>query len=191
MFARPLKLTLFLAWALSFSASVAAMSFLPGCASSRVQENAALSNKRSRFADKIVVKKSQRRLYLMRDDKPFRTYKISLGGNPVGHKRYQGDNRTPEGRYTIDWRKPNSQFYKALHISYPSWKDRLAAEKRGWHPGGAIMIHGEPPVRGGDRDLHDLIRKQDWTQGCIAVSNMAIDEIWGYTIDGTPIEILP
>ncbi len=191
MSARPLKLTLFLLWGLSLSASVAAMSFLPGCASNRAQETAAEDKAKPLFADRIIVKKSQRRLYLMHDGKPFRTYKISLGTNPVGPKRYRGDNRTPEGRYTIDWRKPNSRFYRALHISYPSWKDRVEAEKKGLNPGGAIMIHGEPPVRGGQYDLHDLVRKQDWTQGCIAVSNMAIDEIWGYTMNGTPIEILP
>ena len=120
----------------------------------------------------------------------FRTYRVSLGTNPEGHKERQGDNRTPEGRYTIDWRNPRSNFYKALHISYPNFNDRISAQRRGWHPGGAIMIHGEP---NGARLAHlrDAVRGEDWTQGCIAVSNLAVDEIWQYVTDGTPIEILP
>jgi len=153
-------------------------------------EPSAPSRASALFADQIVVKKGQRRLYLMRDGKPIRTYRISLGIEPVGHKERQGDNRTPEGRYHINWRNPNSQFYKALSISYPNQQDRLRAARYGWSPGGDIMIHGEPR-RGGDGPLRDLVRAEDWTQGCIAVSNLAIDEIWRYTVDGTPIEILP
>jgi murein L,D-transpeptidase YafK len=174
---------------LCLSSSVAAMSVLPGCASNRATE-VSQPGRRAYFADKIVVKKGQRRLYLMRDGKPFRTYRVSLGTNPEGHKERQGDNRTPEGRYTIDWRNPRSNFYKALHISYPNFNDRISAQRRGWHPGGAIMIHGEP---NGARLAHlrDAVRGEDWTQGCIAVSNLAVDEIWQYVTDGTPIEILP
>jgi murein L,D-transpeptidase YafK len=172
------------------SGSVAAMSVLPGCAAQRAQEPTEPVVRGGHFADKILVKKSQRRLYLMRDGKPFRTYRVSLGIEPEGHKQRQGDNRTPEGRYTISGRNARSNFYKALHISYPNLEDRLEAARRGWDPGGAIMIHGEPrSVR--FAHVRDAIREEDWTQGCIAVSNIAVDEIWRYVGDGTPIEILP
>jgi murein L,D-transpeptidase YafK len=134
--------------------------------------------------DRILVKKSERRLYLMQGDKPFRAYRISLGYQPTGHKRYQGDGRTPEGRYYLDWRSANSKFYKAIHISYPSGQDLIRARSSGRDPGGMIMIHGQPSG-GGEA------RTGDWTFGCIAVSNLAIDEIWSYADLGTPIEILP
>jgi murein L,D-transpeptidase YafK len=134
--------------------------------------------------DRILVKKAERRLYLMRGDKPFKTYRIALGYQPKGHKRYQGDGRTPEGRYYLDWRSLNSKYYKAMHISYPSGRDLIRARSSGRDPGGAIMIHGQPSLRSGER-------RGDWTFGCIAVSNLAIDEIWSYVEVGTPIEILP
>lgn len=174
---------------LCLSSSVAAMSLLPGCAANRATEVSQPAG-RGHFADKVVVDKSQRRLYLMRDGKPFRTYNVSLGIEPEGHKQRQGDNRTPEGRYSISGRNARSNFYKALHISYPNLQDRINASRRGWDPGGAIMIHGEP---NGARfaNLRGAVRGEDWTQGCIAVSNMAVDEIWRYVTDGTPIEILP
>lgn len=142
------------------------------------------------FVDKIVVEKSERRLYLMKDGKPVRTYRVALGSRPEGHKQRRGDGRTPEGRYLIDWRNPNSNFYKSLHISYPNTWDRVRAERQGWDPGGMIMIHGQPP-RNEHSELQDALRDEDWTQGCIAVSNLAIEEIWELTPDGTPIEILP
>ena len=137
-----------------------------------------------------MVKKSERKLYLMRQDKPIRTYWIALGNRPDGHKERQGDGRTPEGRYMIDWRQPSSKFRKSLHISYPSFSDRMRAQRKGDDPGGMIMIHGQP--RSSHRnDLQQALSKENWTQGCIAVSDLAIDEIWEYTTNGTPIEILP
>jgi len=186
---RILRLLTGAAVVLCLSTSVAAMSVLPGCASNRATE-AVQPKGRAYFADKVLVDKAQRRLYLMRNGKPFRTYRISLGTSPVGHKQRQGDNRTPEGHYTIDWRNSRSKFYRSLHVSYPNHRDRAYALRRGWNPGGDIMIHGEPSsVR--HADLRDLVRKEDWTEGCIAVSNMAIDEIWRYVSNGTPIEIVP
>jgi murein L,D-transpeptidase YafK len=134
--------------------------------------------------DRIVVKKGERRLYLMRGDEPFRSYKIALGYQPTGHKRYKGDGRTPEGIYFLDWRSDRSSYHKALHISYPNVQDRLRAVRKGEDPGGMIMIHGQPTSRG-------EMRSGDWTFGCIAVSDLAIDEIWSYTKDGTTVEILP
>jgi murein L,D-transpeptidase YafK len=136
------------------------------------------------IADKIVVKKGERRLYLMRDGRPIRTYRIALGYQPTGNKQYKGDGRTPEGRYYIDQRNERSNYRKALHISYPSEEDRLRAMTKGFDPGGSIMIHGQPNDRNGKRS-------GDWTFGCVAVSNMEIDEIWNLTTRGTPVEILP
>jgi murein L,D-transpeptidase YafK len=177
---------------LGLSASVAAMSFLPGCVVRDARDSVTASEIQAStlLADKVLVKKSQRRLYLMRDGKPFRTYRVALGFAPEGHKQREGDGRTPEGHYWIDWRNANSRFTKALHISYPNRQDRHRAASRGWSPGGAIMIHGEPR-RSLDPALRDLVRYEDWTQGCIAVSNLAVDEIWRFTPDGTPIEIRP
>lgn len=141
-------------------------------------------------ADLVLVKKAQRRLYLMRDGWPFRTYRIALGFEPLGHKQREGDGRTPEGDYLIDWRNPNSRFTKSLYISYPNQADRLRAASQGWSPGGHIMIHGEPR-RALDPALQALVRDEDWTEGCIAVSNLAIEELWRYIANGTPIEIRP
>ena len=137
---------------------------------------------------KVLVRKSERRLYLMDDDRVVRSYRISLGDNPEGHKLYEGDERTPEGDYTLDWRNPGSDFYKSIHISYPSRKDRELAESWGLSPGGSIMIHGLP---NGAEDLAFAYRGLDWTDGCIAVTNEEMDEIWQLVADGTPIRILP
>ncbi len=136
------------------------------------------------LADRILVKKSARRLYLMRGNTPVRTYKIALGYQPTGHKRYQGDGRTPEGHYFVVERSDRSKYRKALRISYPSTTDRLRARVQGNDPGGLIMIHGTP-TEGREK------RSGDWTFGCIAVTNMEIDEIWSLTTQGTPVEILP
>ena len=141
-------------------------------------------------ADKILVKKSERKLYLLKNGQPIRTYRVSLGSSPKGHKERQGDNRTPEGLYYIDGRNPGSRFYKALHVSYPSMKDREEAARRGVAPGGQIMIHGYP-TGGPARDLRDILTGMDWTAGCIAVTNPDIEEIWRLTSNGTPIEIVP
>jgi len=187
---RPLRFFAGTCCVLCLSTSVAAMSVLPGCAAKRAEDVTRITKPRVYQADRVLVKKSQRRLYLMRDGQAFRTYRISLGISPVGHKQRVGDNKTPEGRYYLDWRNPRSNFTKALHISYPNHKDRLRAQRAGWDPGGSIMIHGEPSSRR-HSDLRDLVVGEDWTKGCIAVSNLAIDEIWRYTKDGTPIEILP
>ncbi|MAL97912.1 L,D-transpeptidase family protein [Hydrocarboniclastica marina] len=142
----------------------------------------------SASVDAVVVKKSERQLVLLRDGEPVRRYRISLGDNPVGHKLYEGDRRTPEGQYVLDWRNHESRFYKSIHISYPSPRDRELAEAWGLSPGGSIMIHGLPNEAG---DLAFAYEGLDWTEGCIAVSNEAMDEIWQLVHDGTPITILP
>ena len=137
-----------------------------------------------RSVDRIVVKKGERRLYLMRNGEPLRSYRIALGYSPLGHKRRQGDGKTPEGIYFIDRLNPASNYRKALSISYPNSADRLHAMRRGDNPGGAIMIHGQP-----NRKTEP--KTGDWTFGCIAVSDMEIDEIYQMVEVGTPIEILP
>lgn len=138
-------------------------------------------------ADKVLVKKTERRLYLLREGQVIEDYRIALGGNPTGHKRQEGDCRTPEGHYRLDWRNPRSRYYLSIHISYPDQDDRRWAQVRGVAPGGNIMIHGLPNWRGW---WYTLLVNRDWTLGCIAVSNPAMVEIWWAVPDGTPIEIL-
>jgi murein L,D-transpeptidase YafK len=181
-----------LAAVFGINATAGAMSFMPDFLSKKGRETSVAERKEydRLFADKVVVKKAERKLYLVKRDKPFRTYKVSLGFNPNGHKQRQGDGRTPEGRYYLDWRNPGSKFRKSLHVSYPNYKDKLHARRKGIDPGGMIMVHGQPSG-GRNSALRQAIGKEDWTEGCIAVSNLAIDEIWTYTHDGTPIEILP
>ncbi len=133
-------------------------------------------------ADRIVVNKSRREMLLLRGDSLLRTYRVALGPEPAGHKVQEGDGRTPEGRYTIDWRNPRSQYHLSLHISYPSEADTRRAQELGVAPGGDIMIHGQKD---------GVPRETDWTQGCIAVANEEMDEIWALVPDGTLVEINP
>lgn len=138
--------------------------------------------------DKVLVIKSERKLHLLNDGERIRSYRVSLGQEPEGHKLSAGDNRTPEGRYILDWRNAGSDFYKSIHISYPNEKDRHLAESWGLEPGGNIMIHGLPNEAD---DWSFAFKGLDWTDGCIAVSNKAMDEIWARVTTGTPIEIRP
>ena len=139
-------------------------------------------------ADKLLIEKKERKLTLFKNGQAVKTYRISLGDSPVGHKEREGDEKTPEGIYIIDNRLPESSFYKSLHISYPNKNDILNAERMGVSPGGFIMIHGLPNWFGWLGRLHLYF---DWTDGCIAVTNHEIDEIWEAIPDDTIIEILP
>ena len=139
-------------------------------------------------ADLVVVNKEARTLTLYREDAVLKSYRIALGRNPNGHKEQQGDSRTPEGRYVIDSRNTASKFHRALHISYPNQEDRRRARARGVKPGGDIMIHGLPNGMGVVGQAHRL---RDWTDGCIAVTNEEIEEIWRLVPNGTRIEIRP
>ncbi|MDJ0946061.1 MAG: L,D-transpeptidase family protein [Kiloniellales bacterium] len=139
-------------------------------------------------ADRIVVHKAERRLILYRGETALIAYDIALGRDPEGHKQREGDGRTPEGRYRIDWRNPQSRYHLSLHVSYPEAADRARAAARGEEPGGLIMIHGLPNGLGA-LGAAGLLR--DWTEGCIAVTNDAIRDIWRRVADGTPIEIRP
>ncbi len=139
-------------------------------------------------ADAIIIEKGSRRLLLMRGGKVLKVYRIALGRNPRGPKRREGDGRTPEGRYRIDWRNPKSAYHLSLHISYPDRADRERARKAGVPPGGMIMIHGLPNGLGWIGRLH---RALDWTNGCVAVTDREIEELWRAVPDGTVVEIRP
>ncbi|HEY6814992.1 MAG TPA: L,D-transpeptidase family protein [Croceibacterium sp.] len=137
-------------------------------------------------ADFVLVDKSDRALTLYAEGRPFRTISgLQFGAAPRGHKQFEGDERTPEGRYTIDYANPDSSYWLSLHISYPNADDRAYAEELGRSPGGAIFIHGQP-------NWLPLGRLPgDWTDGCIALSNEEIELLWQTVPDGTPIEIRP
>lgn len=140
------------------------------------------------MADLVVVEKGKRELHLLADGEIFRTFKIALGIVPEGDKKQEGDFKTPEGRYLLDARNPNSEYFLSIHISYPNATDRRESANLGVNPGSAIMIHGQPnePTRS-----ETYYRTQDWTNGCIAVSNSDMIDIWLMTPDNTPIEIRP
>lgn len=142
----------------------------------------------SERATAVVVLKGERRLILRRGEVEIAAYDIALGFAPQGHKRREGDGRTPEGRYVIDWRNPDSAYHLSLHVSYPNAADRAAAAAAGEDPGGMIMIHGLPNGLGWVGGFHTA---RDWTAGCIAVTSEEIAEIWRLVPDGTPIEIRP
>jgi murein L,D-transpeptidase YafK len=139
-------------------------------------------------ADKIVIVKSVRTMTLLSGPKVLKTYKVALGGVPAGPKRVEGDHKTPEGNYVIDAKNSRSQFHLSLHISYPSAADRENAHKLGSRPGGAIMIHG---LARPFAYLGSLHRQTDWTDGCVAVTNAEIEEIWKLVPVGTRVEIRP
>jgi murein L,D-transpeptidase YafK len=139
-------------------------------------------------ADRVVVNKANRALLLYRGGDVIRSYKIALGRNPTGPKTRQGDGRTPEGTYTISSRNTASAFHRSLRVSYPNAADRERARRLRASPGGDIMIHGLPNKMGAIGAAHRLT---DWTDGCIAVTNEEIEEIWRLVPDGTPVHINP
>jgi murein L,D-transpeptidase YafK len=140
------------------------------------------------IADRVLVEKAGRRLTLWRDGAPLKIYRVSLGGVPVGPKEQEGDLRTPEGIYRIDFHKEDSDYHRALHVSYPEAQDIDRAAAAGVPPGCDIMIHG---IRNGMGWIGAFHRRTDWTAGCIAVADFEIEEIWRAVPDGTPIEIRP
>jgi murein L,D-transpeptidase YafK len=139
-------------------------------------------------ASRIVVNKAAREMILLRGDSVLRNYRIALGRNPAGPKRCEGDGKTPEGRYVISGRNPKSAYHLSLRISYPGVDDIERGRAGGYSPGGDIMIHG---LRNGEGALGRAHLRSDWTQGCIAVTNEEMEEIWSLVDDGTPIEINP
>lgn len=140
----------------------------------------------ARFADYLIVDKSERLLVAYANGRPIRAYRdLRFGDAPKGHKRFEGDERTPEGLYTIDRRNPRSRFHLSLGISYPNATDRAHAARYGRSAGGDIFIHGQPTGYSGPP------LPGDWTDGCIALTNAEIEELWTLVPDGTPIEIRP
>lgn len=138
--------------------------------------------------DHVVVKKSERRLYLLQGAQVVRSYHVELGLSPIGQKERSGDFRTPEGNYRLGVRNPHSDYFLSIRVSYPSPADVKRARARHWDAGGSIMIHGLPNLMKHDTDYYE---SHDWTDGCIAVSNADMVEIWMLTPDDAPIDIYP
>lgn len=134
---------------------------------------------------RVEVHKSERKMYLLHHDRVLKTYDVGLGANPVGHKQFEGDSRTPEGVYFIDRRNPNSNFHLSVGISYPNPADRAFAHAQGKSPGGDIFIHGQA-----GKHTHRG-RGRDWTDGCIAVTDREMEDIYAMVRDGTMIAIYP
>lgn len=136
--------------------------------------------------DLVKVDKSERRMYLLEGDQIVKEYHVAFGANPSGHKQQEGDERTPEGRYTLDYKKEDSSFYRAMHVSYPNQSDIANAGKMGVSPGGFIMVHGQRNWLGW---LAPIVQNFNWTNGCIALTNSEMDEFMDLVAVGTPIEI--
>jgi len=139
-------------------------------------------------ADRVLVDKSESRLYLIRNNEVFASFRVKFGANPKGHKQQLGDERTPEGKYTLGYKNAGSSFYKSIHISYPNARDQEVARKLGVSPGGDIMVHGQPNGWG---SYSPLIQLFNWTDGCVALKNSDMDIVWDAVEPGTPIEIRP
>jgi len=136
--------------------------------------------------DLVRVDKSESKMYLMKGEKVLKEYHVAFGANPKGHKQKEGDERTPEGEYILDYKKEDSSFYRAMHISYPNKTDSENAKKRGESPGGFIMVHGQ---KNGLGWLASITQQFNWTNGCIALTNPEMDEFMELVSVGTPIQI--
>jgi murein L,D-transpeptidase YafK len=140
------------------------------------------------IVDRVVVKKGERRLVLMHGGNVVRSYHVALGLNPEGQKQRSGDFRTPEGTYRLEKRNPRSDFFLSIKVSYPNQTDVKRARARHWDTGGSIMVHGLPNLL---KHPPEYYQSHDWTDGCIAVSNADMTEIWMLTPDDVPIDIIP
>jgi len=138
--------------------------------------------------DHLVVRKEERRLFLMHGSTVVRSYKVALGLNPIGQKERAGDYRTPEGRYFLVRRNPRSDYFLSIQVSYPNESDMKRAHRNHWDAGGSIMIHGLPNQLKHEPKYYEI---SDWTDGCIALSNADMVEVWLLTPDNAPIDILP
>lgn len=154
-----------------------------------VSQASAVGTYNGKVIEKVLVLKSAHQLQLINDGKPLKTYRISLGkGAKKGPKLIEGDKRTPEGFYWLDWRKTSDSYYLSMHISYPNISDAARARREGVEPGGMIMIHGTPDS---EESPEQLFHTLDWTDGCIAMRNVDMREVWNLVPDGTMIEIRP
>lgn len=138
--------------------------------------------------NKVMIVKSQNRMVLLSDSKIIKQFHVVFGANPTGHKKQEGDEKTPEGTYILDYKKSDSAYYKAIHISYPNKADILAAKNQAVSPGGMIMIHGQ---KNGFGWLEFITQKFNWTDGCVALTNSDMEEVWQLITKGTQITILP
>lgn len=179
--------------AMTVALILAACSTKPPTESARIQEQRAVQphvpSPAQKYVDFVLVEKSNNRLYLMKEGKVVREYHVALGKNPYGHKVQEGDFRTPEGRYNLIYKNPQSRFHKSIMLDYPNEQDMQTAELRGVHPGKHIVIHGQPNEHFGPRD--GVANAFNWTDGCMAVTNYEMDEIWRLVDIDTPIEIRP
>lgn len=139
-------------------------------------------------ADRVVVEKSRHLLSLYKSNQLLASYNVMFGSNPTGTKQKENDGKTPEGIYVLDFKKSDSRFYKALHISYPNAKDLANAKQQGVNASGDVMIHGQ---KNGFGWASSIMQKFNWTKGCVALSNQDIDAIWNKVDAGTTIEIKP
>lgn len=139
-------------------------------------------------ADLVRVLKSERKLLVLSRGNVLYEFRVVLGSNPAGHKTQEGDGKTPEGAYVLDYKKSDSTFHKAIHISYPNAQDIAAAKARGVTPGGQIMIHGQ---KNGLGWLSFVSQRFDWTNGCIALTNKDMDILWSVVKEDTKVEIYP
>ncbi|SFS47529.1 L,D-transpeptidase catalytic domain [Succinivibrio dextrinosolvens] len=142
----------------------------------------------NKIVDRVIVNKRAHQMILMKDGQEVRKFWIALSDRPEGKKMFEGDRRTPEGTYILDYVKRRSSFYKAIHISYPNAQDIENARKYGRRPGGMIMVHGQPNSK---REYHDSIQRTNWTNGCIALLNPDMDIFLSMVDEGTPITINP
>lgn len=168
--------------------SAAALSLVHPDSTRNAASNAATRNGVLVAADSLVLNKSRRELVAYYHGGAVRIYYVALGRSPIGDKERIGDNRTPEGLFYIEGRNPNSRYHLSLRISYPDATHRARAARLGVEPGGDIMIHGLPDEQAAFGPAH---RDYDWTNGCIAVTNKEIEELFRVVRDGTPIQIKP
>lgn len=140
------------------------------------------------FADLVVVYKSKKTLHLMSNNKVTYTFAVVFGNDPIGHKEQEGDERTPEGSYILDYKNAQSGYFKSIHISYPNEEDKMKAKSRGLQPGGNVMIHGQ---KNGFGWLSVVTQLFNWTNGCIALANKDMQIVWDEVKPGTPIQIYP
>ncbi len=136
----------------------------------------------------VYVDKSEREMFVFAGRELLLHHRVALGRSPVGHKQQEGDKRTPEGQYLLDWKNPNSRYYRSIHVSYPDTADRQSARNQGVSPGGDIMIHGQP---NGSRLPAAQLQAVDWTDGCIALTNAQMDALWKVVDTPVPILIAP
>ncbi|WP_155858978.1 L,D-transpeptidase family protein [Enterovibrio calviensis] len=155
-------------------------------ATTREKTAAASANTSIVDIDLVKVDKSARKMYLIQGDRILKSYSIALGANPKGHKLREGDKRTPEGQYTLDYLNEESGFYRSIRINYPNDRDIKRAKLLGVDPGGQIMIHGQ---KNGNGPHPSENRGEDWTDGCIAIANEEMDEFLRMVKLGTPIDI--